>query len=151
MLQINNIANITKSMPDKFLSMHVRYQSQYTLQSLIVNVRCRSLLQRYKSEMCRPKCTKSVRPKLCVAHQDISLKTGLSQEKRNVWEPYSYVLRLVFRLLVSVNASSLPTNLNLTRSSTNNFLQLKNTQLLILFLDTVLKWTCRITVSVLVS
>lgn len=83
-----------------------------------------------------------------MAHQDISLKTGQSWEKRDVWEPYSSVICLVFFLLVSVNASPLPANLNLNRSSTNNFLQLKNTQLLILFLDTVLKCTCRITVSV---
>jgi len=55
MLQIHNIANITKSMPDKFLSMHVRNQNQYTLQSLIVNVRCSSLLHRYKSEMYKTK------------------------------------------------------------------------------------------------
>jgi len=78
MLQIHNIANITKSMPDKFLSMHVRNQNQYTLQSLIVNVRCSSLLQRYKYELYKTKVHELCVSENYVWHTKTSLKTGQS-------------------------------------------------------------------------
>lgn len=73
----------------KFPSMHVRNQSQYTL---IINVRCSSLLQRYKSEMYKTKVQEiCLSQNLCGTPRHI-LKTGQSWEKWDVWEPYSYVI-----------------------------------------------------------
>jgi hypothetical protein len=71
-LQIHNIANVTKPMREKFPSMHVRNQSQYTLQSLIINERRSSLLQSIK-QMYKTKVQEICPPKHFVAHQDISL------------------------------------------------------------------------------
>jgi len=77
MLQIHNTANITKPIPDKFPSMHVRNQSQYTL---IINVRCSSLLQRYKSEIYKTKVQEICLPQnLCGTPRHLKNRTVLGK------------------------------------------------------------------------
>lgn len=104
-----------------------------------INIELTNHLRRIQTELlqwCKLQIYQNKEQNICVSQKpfagrrDKSFKNGMNGNP-------TCMSHSIFLLLVSVNALPRPANLHLTRSGTNHILQVKNTELLILFLDNV--------------